>query len=345
MSAPDFVLEAHGLVKHYPASRTLFGKQRTVHAIDGVSIKLRRGEMLGLVGESGSGKSTLGRLLLRLEEPTSGWVRLDGTDLSSLSSRQLRRFRQHAQMVFQDPYASLNPRMRVDQLISEAWNIHPNTEPASRSDRIGELLDLVGLRASDRKKHAHEFSGGQRQRIAIARALAAKPSILVCDEPVSALDVSIQAQIINLLRDIQAEMELSCVFISHDLAVVRHIADRVAVLYLGRIAEEGMVDDLYEYPQHPYTAALLSAGPVPDPRIERGRVRIRLGTAVPDPINPPPGCRFNPRCWRATEICSAEVPPLEQDENGHAKACHHPVEGTLESIERSSANITMKESR
>jgi len=332
----DLVLEAHDLVKHYPAGGRL-GRRRVVHALDGVSVGLRRGEMLGLVGESGSGKSTLGRLLLRLEEPSAGRVLVEGTDLADLRPRELRRFRRTMQMVFQDPYGSLNPRMRVDQLVSEAWDVHPETAPESRRQRVSELLELVGLRDSDRHKHIHQFSGGQRQRIAIARALAPRPSILVCDEPVSALDVSIQAQIVNLLRDIQAEMDLSCVFISHDLAVVRHIADRVAVLYLGRIAEEGPTRELFERPRHPYTAALLSAAPVPDPTVERTRRRIRLPKVIPNPIEPPSGCRFHARCWRATEECATTVPVLSPDDGRSRFACHHPVDGGLAEIERRAA--------
>jgi oligopeptide transport system ATP-binding protein len=336
-STPDVVLQAHDLVKHYPAHA--LGRGAVIHALDGVSLTLHRGEMLGLVGESGSGKSTLGRLLLRLEEPTSGRVEVEGVDLSSLSGRDLRRSRRTMQMVFQDPYASLNPRMRVERLISEAWDVHPETEPADRRARVRELLELVGLRDADRQKHAHQFSGGQRQRIAIARALASRPSILVCDEPVSALDVSIQAQIVNLLRDVQTEMDLSCVFISHDLAVVRHIADRVAVLYLGRIAEEGDTEQLYTRPRHPYTAALLSAAPEPDPEVERRRRRIGLAKAIPDPVHPPEGCRFHPRCWRATEECRTTVPSLEAPAAvpGDAFACFHPSDGSLADIEKEAA--------
>lgn len=330
----DNVLEGIDLVKHYRVNGS--GRRHSaVHALDGVSISLDRGEMLGLVGESGSGKSTLGRLLLRLERPTSGRVELNGLDLAELSAKELRTSRSQMQMIFQDPYASLNPRMRVESLISEAWDVHPETEPADRGARVRELLSLVGLRDNDRLKHAHQFSGGQRQRIAIARALAAKPNILICDEPVSALDVSIQAQIINLLRDVQAEMELSCLFISHDLAVVHHLADRVAVLYLGRMAEQGTTEELFERPRHPYTAALLSAAPDPDPEQERRRLRIKLPKTMPNPVNPPSGCRFSPRCWRATDECKAVPPDLESANlTAHAVACYHPLTGPLGVIER-----------
>ena len=334
MQPSEYVLEARDLVKHYPSGGKAFGSKQVVHALDGVSLGLRRGETLAVVGESGSGKSTLGRLLLRLEEPTSGSVFANGVDLATLSRSDLRRFRRHMQMVFQDPYSSLNPRMRAEDLISESWIVHPETEPGNRRARVRELLDLVGLRETDRIKFAHQFSGGQCQRIAIARALAPKPSILVCDEPVSSLDVSIQAQIINLLADIQAEMDLSCVFISHDLAIVRHIADQVAVLYLGRIAEEASTDELFEAPRHPYTAALLSASPIPDPEIERKRIRILLHKAIPNPVSPPDGCRFHPRCWRATDECRALVPDLGREESQtHAFACFHPTQGTLDQIE------------
>ncbi len=275
------VVEARDIVKHYRLRSRLGGK-RVVEALRGVSLVLRRGEILGLVGESGSGKSTLGRLLLRLEEPSAGQVFLEGTDLATLGTRRLRDFRRHIQMVFQDPYASLNPRMRVDRLISEAWDVHPDSEPADRAARIKELLEAVGLSTSDRLKYAHQFSGGQRQRIAIARALAPRPAVLVCDEPVSALDVLIQAQVVKLLRDLQADMDFSCVFISHDLAVVRQIVDRLAVLYHGELVEEGDAETVFDRPRHPYTQRLLAAALVPDPQVERDRTARAAGlSAVP----------------------------------------------------------------
>lgn len=275
-------LSATHLVKEYAAGHSLMQRSasRTIRAVSDVSLDLRRGEVLGLVGESGCGKSTLGRLLLRLEEPTSGTVFLDGADLAAMSREELRRARRGMQIVFQDPYSSLNPRMRVDQLVSEAWDIHREIDPSEgRGRRLTELLEMVGLRVSDKTKYPHEFSGGQLQRIGIARALAAQPSVLVCDEPVSALDVSVQAQIVNLLRDIQSEMELSCLFISHDLGIVRHLADRVAVMYMGEIVELGSREEIFGQPKHPYTIALLAAAPVPDPVVERERRRARSSAA------------------------------------------------------------------
>ncbi|MCS6891632.1 MAG: dipeptide ABC transporter ATP-binding protein [Rhodovarius sp.] len=307
------LLEAWDLAKHYPA------RQGLVRAVDGVSLQVARGETLALVGESGCGKSTTARLVLRLIEPTRGRLRFDGEELTGLPPAQLRRFRRRAQIIFQDPYASLNPRLRVGQTIMEPMEVHGLGSPAERRARMEELLRLVGLAPYHAQRYPHEFSGGQRQRIGIARALAVQPELVVCDEPVSALDVSIQAQVVNLLKDLQARFGLSYLFIAHDLAVVRHMADRVAVMYLGRIVELAEKRALFAAPRHPYTRALLAAIPHPDPA-RRGRV-TPLGGDPPSPINPPSGCRFHPRCPFATEICRREEPPLS--EGAHQVACHH----------------------
>ncbi|MBM0258665.1 ABC transporter ATP-binding protein, partial [Micromonospora sp. 4G55] len=307
----ETILSVDNLVKHFPITQgVLFQKQTgAVRAVDGVSFELRRGETLGIVGESGCGKSTLARLLMRLETPTSGGATLEGKDLFKASGGELRRLRRNMQMVMQDPYTSLNPRMTVGDIIGEPFDIHPEAAPkGSKRRRVQELLDVVGLNPEHVNRYPHQFSGGQRQRIGIARALALRPEVIVCDEPVSALDVSIQAQVINLLEQLQDEFGLSYIFIAHDLSVVRHISDRVAVMYLGKIVEIGTEDEIYERATHPYTQALLSAVPVPDPDVRNDRTIIRLTGDVPSPADPPSGCRFRTRCWKAQEVCAREEP-------------------------------------
>jgi peptide/nickel transport system ATP-binding protein len=303
-----------------------------VKAVDGVSLAIPRGETLGLVGESGCGKSTVGRAMLRLYDPTSGRIRFDGQDITDLSESQLQSLRRRMQMVFQDPYASLNPRHSVGKMVSEPLQVHHIASGDEARIRVRELLEVVGLPADAASRYPHEFSGGQRQRIGLARALALNPELVVCDEPVSALDVSIQAQIVNLLEELQVEFGLTYVFIAHDLAVVRHISDRIAVMYLGKIVEIASSDDLYERPQHPYTIALLSAIPIPDPEVERNRSAIRIPGDLPSPANPPSGCRFHTRCpWVQPTRCRDEE-PLLRDVGGHEVACHYAeqvVSGTL----------------
>ncbi|MFY1704301.1 ABC transporter ATP-binding protein [Micromonospora sp. WMMA1923] len=320
------ILEIRDLVKHYPVTRGIVFKKTIgqVKAVDGVSFELKAGETLGLVGESGCGKSTLARVLMNLEKPTAGGVFYKGQDISTFSGGALRRLRRQIQLVMQDPYTSLNPRMTVGDLIGEPFEIHSDVAPkGSRRDKVKELLDLVGLNPEHINRYPHQFSGGQRQRIGIARALALRPEIIVCDEPVSALDVSIQAQVMNLLEKLQDELGLSYVFIAHDLSVVRHLSDRVAVMYLGKIVEIGTEDEIYERPTHPYTQALLSAVPVPDPTLRSSKAIIRLTGDVPSPISPPSGCRFRTRCWKAQEICAEQVPALEvRDGSDHPSACH-----------------------
>ena len=322
----DPILSVDNVVKHYPVTQGIVFRRTIgqVRAVDGVSFDLQRGETLGVVGESGCGKSTLARVLMNLDPPTSGEVRFQGRRISDLKGKELRHTRRQIQMVMQDPYTSLNPRMTVGDLIGEPFEIHPEAAPkGSRRQKVRELLDVVGLNPEHINRYPHQFSGGQRQRIGIARALALRPEVIVCDEPVSALDVSIQAQVMNLLESLQNEFNLSYVFIAHDLSVVRHLSDRVAVMYLGKIIEIGTDAEIYERPTHPYTQALLSAVPVPDPSVRDRKTVIRLTGDVPSPANPPSGCRFRTRCWKAQDVCAKEVPALvTRPGTDHASACH-----------------------
>jgi oligopeptide transport system ATP-binding protein len=320
---PEVLLEVRNLVKHFPlGGGFLSGFRGIVRAVDGVSFTIRRGETLGLVGESGCGKTTTGRCILQLERPTSGSIVFEGRELTTLDERQMRPLRRKIQVIFQDPYSSLNPRMTVGQMIDEPLAVHRIVpDPARRRERVNELLVRVGLLPPHARRYPHELSGGQRQRVGVARALAMEPSLIICDEPVSALDVSIQAQIINLLEDLQAEFHLTYLFIAHDLAVVRHISDRVAVMYLGGIVELADRQDLYDDPLHPYTKALLAAVPIPDPEVEARRERVVLGGEVPSPLNPPSGCVFHPRCPIAIDRCRGEVPALREVKPGHWAAC------------------------
>ncbi|HEX9479785.1 MAG TPA: dipeptide ABC transporter ATP-binding protein [Methylomirabilota bacterium] len=317
------ILQVKNLVKHFQISGGLFGGGAgIVKAVDGVSFEIHRGETLGLVGESGCGKTTTGRCILRLEPPTSGEVVFEGRDMSKLSDAEMRGLRRRMQVIFQDPYSSLNPRMTVGQIISEPLGVHGIVpDRAARAARVQDLLRHAGLLPAMARRYPHELSGGQRQRVGIARALAMEPSLIICDEPVSALDVSIQAQIINLLEELQAEFGLTYLFVAHDLSVVRHISDRVAVMYLGKIVEITDRKSLYEDPQHPYTKALLSAVPIPDPVVEGRREHVVLGGEVPSPLNPPSGCVFHPRCPIAVAECRTTIPELREIKPGHQAAC------------------------
>ena len=319
------LLEVEGLVKHFVAARSVFGRATAfVKAVDGVSFSLDAGKTLALVGESGCGKSTVSRLMLRLIEPDSGQIRFEGRDLLAFDANQLRAFRRDAQIIFQDPYASLNPRMTISQILTEPLALHDLVSASRRHQRVEELLQLVGLEPRFARRYSHEFSGGQRQRIAIARALAVEPKLIICDEPVSALDVSIRSQILNLLRDLQDRLGLAYIFVSHDLAVVKHIADRVAVMNLGGIVEMANTEALFASPRHPYSRALLSAIPVPKPRAKRSR--ILLQGEMPSALNPPAGCRFHTRCPYVIERCRIEPPELLGDKSGHLTACHRTAE-------------------
>jgi peptide/nickel transport system ATP-binding protein/oligopeptide transport system ATP-binding protein len=319
------LLEVENLVKHFVADRSLLGRPKAhVKAVDGVSFALEAGKTLALVGESGCGKSTVSRLVLRLIEPDSGHIRFDGTDLLALDNNALRAFRRQAQIIFQDPYASLNPRMTIGQILNEPLTLHDLVPRPKRRERVAELLSLVGLEPRLARRYPHEFSGGQRQRIAIARALAVEPKLVICDEPVSALDVSIRAQILNLLRELQDRLGLAYIFVSHDLAVVKHIADKVAVMNLGRIVEIAHTERLFTDPRHPYSRALLSAIPLPQPHAKRGTMLL-MGE-MPSALDPPSGCRFHTRCPFVIDRCRVESPHLSSDESGHATACHRVAE-------------------
>ena len=333
------LVEIKSLKKYFPIRKGILQREvDRVHAVDDVTLSVRQGETIGLVGESGCGKSTLGRCIVRLLEPTAGDVVFDGRSIGKLKPRALRPLRREMQMVFQDPYASLNPRKRVGTIIGDPMKIHGLGDRKERKKRVEELLEVVGLSPEHYNRFPHEFSGGQRQRIGVARALALRPKLIVADEPVSALDVSIQAQMVNLLEELQDEFGLTYVFIAHDLGVVRHVSDRIAVMYLGKLVELSPAEELYTRPIMPYTEALLSAVPIPDPDLSAKRERIVLQGDVPSPIHPPSGCRFHPRCRYATEICSQVEPPLVDYGNGHLAACHHPLNVDKETLEQVAAS-------
>jgi oligopeptide/dipeptide ABC transporter ATP-binding protein len=330
------LLEVRHVKKYFPIRKGILQREVAhVHAVDDVSFAVREGETLGLVGESGCGKSTLGRTVVRLLEPTDGQIVFQGTPIQNLGTRRLRPLRREMQMVFQDPYASLNPRKRVGTIVSDPMRIHNLGSRNDQKRRVGEILETVGLSPEHYNRFPHEFSGGQRQRIGIARALALRPKLIIADEPVSALDVSIQSQMLNLLDDLQNDFQLTYIFIAHDLGVVRHVSDRIAVMYLGKIVELSPAEELYTRPIMPYTEALLSAVPIPDPDLAEKRERIVLEGDVPSPINPPSGCRFHPRCRYATDVCRQIEPPLVDYGNGHLAACHHPLnvdQATLQQV-------------
>ncbi|MEU5433187.1 dipeptide ABC transporter ATP-binding protein [Streptomyces sp. NPDC020719] len=325
-ASPEPLLKVEGLVKHFPIKKGLFGRQSgAVKAVDGISFDVLPGETLGVVGESGCGKSTMGRLVTRLLEPTGGKVEFQGNDITHMSAGQMRPLRRDMQMIFQDPYGSLNPRHTIGGIVSTPFRLQGVTPEGGVKKEVQRLMELVGLNPEHYNRYPHEFSGGQRQRIGIARALALNPKLVVADEPVSALDVSIQAQVVNLLDDLQSELGLTYVIIAHDLSVIRHVSDRIAVMYLGKIVELADRKSLYSAPMHPYTKALLSAVPVPDPKRKGLKSeRILLKGDVPSPISPPSGCRFHTRCWKATEVCKTQEPPLIALKTGHQVACHHP---------------------
>ena len=328
----DPIMQVRDLTKHFPVKVGVLFKRTVGHvkAVDGISFDLQRGETLGVVGESGCGKSTLAQVLMNLEKPTGGSALFEGKNIFDMHGAEMRRLRRNIQIVLQDPYTSLNPRMTVGDIVGEPFEIHTEVAPkGDRQKKVQELLDVVGLNPEHINRYPHQFSGGQRQRIGIARALALRPKVIICDEPVSALDVSIQAQVMNLLGDLQDEFGLSYIFIAHDLSVVRHLSDRVAVMYLGKIVEIGTEEQIYERPTHPYTQALLSAVPVADPAVRGQRQIIRLEGDVPSPVDPPSGCRFRTRCWKAQEICAAEEPALVDRVAGHPSACHFAEEKSV----------------
>jgi peptide/nickel transport system ATP-binding protein/oligopeptide transport system ATP-binding protein len=320
------LLEVRDLVKHFPVTRGIVFQRQVdaVHAVDGISLDVRPGESLGLVGETGCGKSTTARLITRLLEPTSGSIVFDGREISHLKGRALKPLRREVQMIFQDPYSSLNPRKTVGSIIGDPFAVHGLEEGAARKAAVQSLMEQVGLNPEHYNRFPHEFSGGQRQRIGVARALALRPRLIIADEPVSALDVSIQAQILNLLRDLQRDFDLTLIFIAHDLSVVRHMCDRVAVMYLGKIVELATSDELFAHPRHPYTGALLSAVPVPEPGVARRRRQILHGD-VPSPTDPPPACRFHTRCPKCQDVCTREEPALAPKDGGNLAACHFPL--------------------
>jgi peptide/nickel transport system ATP-binding protein/oligopeptide transport system ATP-binding protein len=324
----DNIVEVRDLVKEFPIKGSYLVRRQlgAVHAVDGVSFDVRRGETFGIVGESGCGKSTTARLILRLLDPTSGSVTFDGREIANLSTSDMKPLRREMQMIFQDPYSSLNPRRTIGTIISEPFAVHDmHSSQGERKRAVQDLMDRVGLNPEHYNRYPHEFSGGQRQRIGVARALALRPKLIVADEPVSALDVSIQAQVLNLLRDLQRELGLTLIFIAHDLSVVRHMCDRVAVMYLGKVVELADSSQLYAHPRMPYTGALMSAVPVADPTLAAAKKRQILSGDVPSPTNPPPACRFHTRCWKVQEICRTEAPALEPKDGGNIAACHFPL--------------------